>query len=521
MSFILTLYKGERHYMHYVKFISLVFLLLLLSACGRQLPDETATPEPSISEVDDTTDTTDDTPDEQTQDDDEQVSQETTDGIIIPDDPLIAMVADADPENGQSLFETLYGEVGFACNTCHSTGDNMMVGPGLNNIALTSLQRVSDQAPHRYIYNSIINPNDYVVDGFNENLMPQTYADLFSEEELVDLVAYLMTLSDEPLQFVVGEVPDVVQEDGTEEPQDVVEETEVPEATDDVTVEVTDDAPEMEETDEAPDDDMMVEETEEPDDAVVEATEEPAEMDEPSLPFELPEAVVVYGDLSEDRIIRLVAIGIPENGAMIFDVNCAGCHFNDSLETLEGPGLGGIPAAIAESGSDYPAEVFFYNGIADPAFHPEPEEGFLTTLEASEVFDLIAYMMTLEDGGDGGAEMDGDMPEIVTLVAQADVANGDTLFNMGNLEIGAVACSTCHLPNSSEMLVGPGMLNIGEIAATRIEGMVAETYLYESIVNPNAYLVEGYAGGMLANYGDLYSDEEIYDIIAYLLTLTD
>lgn len=48
----------------------------------------------------------------------------------------------------------------------------------------------------------------------------------------------------------------------------------------------------------------------------------------------------------------------------------------------------------------------------------------------------------------------------------------------------------------------------------------AEEYLYEAIVLPNAYINQGYPDGIMPlNYGESLSDQEIADIIAYMLSI--
>jgi hypothetical protein len=44
-------------------------------------------------------------------------------------------------------------------------------------------------------------------------------------------------------------------------------------------------------------------------------------------------------------------------------------------------------------------------------------------------------------------------------------------------------------------------------------------YLHDSIANPNAYVVEGYADIMPKIWGKVFTEAQIDDIISYLLTL--
>lgn len=98
-------------------------------------------------------------------------------------------------EDGEVLFNTFYEQVGFACETCHFVDqETRKIGPGLLNVGSRGETRVEGQSSEVYISHAITNPNEYIVEEFTANLMPQTYADIFSEAELDALVAYLMTL---------------------------------------------------------------------------------------------------------------------------------------------------------------------------------------------------------------------------------------------------------------------------------------------------------------------------------------
>ena len=97
--------------------------------------------------------------------------------------------------NGEVLFNTFYEEVGFACETCHFVDqETMKIGPGLLDISDRAGERVDGQDADTYLHNSIINPNEFIVDTFTANLMPQTYGEILSEDEVDALVAYLMSL---------------------------------------------------------------------------------------------------------------------------------------------------------------------------------------------------------------------------------------------------------------------------------------------------------------------------------------
>ena len=101
----------------------------------------------------------------------------------------------------------------------------------------------------------------------------------------------------------------------------------------------------------------------------------------------------------------------------------------------------------------------------------------------------------------------------------ADVAAGRSLFMENTLGTNT-GCRLCHSLTPDTVLVGPSFAAVGTRAETRVPGMTAEEYLRESIVNPNAYVVEGFPEGqMFQNYAEVLTPEEIDALVAYLLTL--
>lgn len=106
------------------------------------------------------------------------------------------------------------------------------------------------------------------------------------------------------------------------------------------------------------------------------------------------------------------------------------------------------------------------------------------------------------------------------VVLVGDPAHGDLIFHEGAAP--APACINCHSPmytGRQGFALGPGLKGIGEIAATRIEGLTAEEYIEQSIRHPGEYLAGGYRDIMYPNFGTDYSDQTIADLVAYLMTL--
>jgi cytochrome c2 len=95
---------------------------------------------------------------------------------------------------------------------------------------------------------------------------------------------------------------------------------------------------------------------------------------------------------------------------------------------------------------------------------------------------------------------------------------GAELFNTFQPESG-IACSTCHGTTTDERTVGPGLHTVGERAENRDEDLSAEEYLRESILDPGAYVVPGYIDMMPKNFEEAFTEEEVDDLVAYLMTL--
>ncbi|MEZ4516489.1 MAG: cytochrome c [Chloroflexota bacterium] len=102
-----------------------------------------------------------------------------------------------DAAAGEALFNsaTIGDNSAPGCVTCHSLEEGVViVGPSQAGLAARAGQRVAGESADEYLRNSILHPNDYVVDGFAEGLMYQYYADDLTPEQIDDLVAYLETL---------------------------------------------------------------------------------------------------------------------------------------------------------------------------------------------------------------------------------------------------------------------------------------------------------------------------------------
>jgi mono/diheme cytochrome c family protein len=97
-----------------------------------------------------------------------------------------------------------------------------------------------------------------------------------------------------------------------------------------------------------------------------------------------------------------------------------------------------------------------------------------------------------------------------------DLTDGSELFAapvLGNRP----GCITCHSLEPGVNLVGPSIAGIGSVAGTRVEGLDAARYLRQSIVEPNAHLVEGYEDDVMPeDYVLTLTDSQIEALVEYM-----
>lgn len=92
---------------------------------------------------------------------------------------------------GQSLVQS------NGCLACHSTDGSVLLGPSWQGVygseeALTDGTTVT--VDDDYIRESIVDPNAKIVEGFQPNLMPQTFGGTLSDSDIEAMTAYIKSL---------------------------------------------------------------------------------------------------------------------------------------------------------------------------------------------------------------------------------------------------------------------------------------------------------------------------------------
>lgn len=259
--------------------------------------------------------------------------------------------------------------------------------------------------------------------------------------------------------------------------------------------------------------------------------------------------LIIYGLGEEERMAaaeeaqRGRAI---EQGAALFEAQCSRCHgtqgtgipglcppLNDRYffdERMKEVGWSGtledyIVATVA-SGRLASTRPQLYPGQGVPAM-PAFSDHYGGPLREDQIRNIAAFIMNWEEtavaievptvptGPTVGSDITKELPP-------GDAAAGEAL----SVSLG---CTACHIaaPVGPAWLPKDGQPGIGTLASQRYlapdytgNAATPEQYLFESIVNPNAYLVSGFAAGLMPqNYADTLTDQDMANLIAYLLTL--
>lgn len=107
-----------------------------------------------------------------------------------------------DPERGRALFEQKTIGEAPGCSTCHSLEPGqVLVGPSLAGIATRAEQTVQSPAytgqatdAAGYLRESILEPDAFVREGFQPGVMYQKFGEVLTDQDVEDLVAFLLTL---------------------------------------------------------------------------------------------------------------------------------------------------------------------------------------------------------------------------------------------------------------------------------------------------------------------------------------
>ena len=240
-------------------------------------------------------------------------------------------------------------------------------------------------------------------------------------------------------------------------------------------------------------------------------------------------AIGLAAATQEDRLahwMRIEHAQSVENGAELYQINCASCHGNSGAGTGElGPALNDRPfftdrlkelgwnatleeyisAVIANGRVTATRPLYAGDGVvAMNAWHRD----YGGPLRPDEIDDLTAFVMNWRPTALGEVTLE----ELALPPAEAgDPEEGEQIYL-------AAGCSKCHaVEGLNDASGGPDLTHIAAVAAGRVEEYSADAYLRESFLIPDAYVVEGYKPN--SGCGGVLSEAQLDDLIAFLLTL--
>ncbi len=412
-------------------------------------------------------------------------------------------------ESSAELGEQLFAQT---CAACHMDADT--IGPGLPRIAKEAAATAAElgMSTEAYLHQSIVDPAAYVVEGF-QPIMPNGYGDQYSEDELEALVAYIMAQGEGAMEAEEGAM------DATNGTEDAAS-----------TEGAGDDA----------------------------AAEGDAAADTGSAEDAAP-AEGASDDAAAEGANMAAEPALVEQGELLFAQTCAACHMDvDAV----GPSLPHIAASAPQIAAELgmSTEAYLHQSIVDPAayvvegFQPIMPNSYGDQYSEEELEALVAYIMAQGEGAmeaeEGAMDATNGTEDAAPAEGAGDdaAAEGDDAADTGSAEDAASAegtgddaaategetmaadpalveqgellfaqtCMACHMDVDT---IGPSLPHIAasapQIAAEL--GMSTEAYLRQSIVDPTAYVVEGFQPSMPAGYGERYTEEELQALIAYIM----
>jgi cytochrome c oxidase subunit 2 len=192
---------------------------------------------------------------------------------------------------------------------------------------------------------------------------------------------------------------------------------------------------------------------------------------------------------------------------LVEQYGCSACHSQDGSTRL-GPtwkGLYGRTEQFADGSSALVDEAYLKESILKPQarlVQGYPPVMVAYTLNDDELTAVVALIKSL-----GGAQQEPSASE--------KLARGDDLATQGQRLSESLGCLACHSVDGSKG-VGPSWQGLYDSTVTLADGSsikVDEGYLKDSILNPGARIVKGYAAVMPAFTP---TDQELNALIALI-----
>jgi mono/diheme cytochrome c family protein len=235
-----------------------------------------------------------------------------------------------------------------------------------------------------------------------------------------------------------------------------------------------------------------------------------------------------------------------EKGAKIFSDNCSTCHGADGTaqSCVDAAGAdiacAGLPLnnssllcgdpseRMSQMGWTGSKDAFIRQTVSagrPPTLMPTWSQKYGGPMEDYQIDEVVAYVLNW--GADPGLCTGEAVQAFEWPVSWEDLPQGDAAAGKDAFQ--ANGCFACHgQPDGAQpATVGPDLSNIANDAATRIDGVPAQQYIYDSILDPNAFIAPECPTGpcsspsqMRLDFANVLSEQNMADLIAYYMTLT-
>ncbi len=201
---------------------------------------------------------------------------------------------------------------------------------------------------------------------------------------------------------------------------------------------------------------------------------------------------------------------------------CETCHTLYGQGGLYGPDLTHIASMRGEG--------YIREFLVNPnAFHPDERMMPRFLLTRDEVSQLFAFLSDIDQSAAAQSwpprpiQVAGSVVSVAVAGDSSVAADDDDPITKGRrlFSSAPAVCSTCHSLEPDIVIVGPSLAGIANRAARRIEGLSAEEYIRQSIIDPGAYVVDGFENVMAQNLAQVLSSDDLNNLIAFLMTLTE
>lgn len=261
-------------------------------------------------------------------------------------------------------------------------------------------------------------------------------------------------------------------------------------------------------------------------------------------------SIIILTDMTINEEARLERFKLEQRaeqiefGAVVFEVNCTSCHgeyaqgivgrapclrcpelfeIDDNGQNIRlaeigwSGGLEDYVVSIVSTGRQVSTRAELYPGdmVSGNAAMPIWSDQFGGPLRIDQIRAVAAFIVNFEEWG-LNAEL------VPTPVIPFDP---DDPAALGRVAFGFYGCVGCHTISTMPTAIGstgPALDGLATRSEIQVDGLGAEEYIRQSILEPGAYVVEGFADGVMpAVFGETISEQDLDNLVLFLLTLEE